>query len=159
VNGEYDDKGPLMHIGFDNHPLFDGLLWLKAKSNLWWLQMTGFDDRKHLSSKQFEKLFLREDNFRNCVKGIRKANNSNTSDITHSIVLVVARKLTEKEERTFKTMVGTVLAEHYVEEGACKIGDVIVVDDMCDFIPPLAHKFMFHKPINAVEGYLGGIRI
>ncbi len=77
-----------------------------------------------------------------------RAGNSNTATVTHSIVLVVARKLTESEENTFRTTVTNILAEHNAKTDACKFGDVIIVDDLCDFIPPIAHKVKFSRPAN-----------
>ena len=151
VSGEYDSAGPLMHIGDNNHSLFDAILWLKQQQHLCWIQMKGSRSGKKPLSQQVKDNVLTAELFKKYVKRIQdlvRAGNSNTATVTHSIVLVVARKLTESEENTFRTTVTNILAEHNAKTDACKFGDVIIVDDLCDFIPPIAHKIKFSRPAN-----------
>ncbi len=148
VSGKYDDKGPVLHIGEDMHPWFDLTLWLKDPKHLWWIQVKGSDTGTYSTSKVLIDELVKEETFVKQLKGLKQLVDKSTnvvSDVTHSIAYVVGRTLTRKQRANFEKMVSKVITEHNKQEGAFKIGNVVLVDDLSNFIPPIAHKFKYNS--------------
>ncbi len=114
---------------------------MKTEQHAWWIQAKGSKSGTTSSSATLVSETLSEDNFRKMLYWLDQLHSPPTAHITHSIVVVVPRKLKSDECENFQSMVKGVLDTR--SQSAAKIGNVIVVDDLNDFVPPIAHKMIF----------------
>jgi hypothetical protein len=129
----------IAHIGGDQHPLFDTALWMNELQHMWWIKLFPSQD------------FLDKEQFIGYLNALQQLRTENTVEVTHSTVFISARKLSEEEAHGFRQMVNDVVREHSQQGNIVRIGRIIVVDDLDNFVPPIAHWMKFYSRINNEE--------
>ena len=77
------------------------------------------------------------------IQRIHMLRTENTKSVNHIIVYLIAHKLSFDEKNNFSKIANKVIQNHKQAYGinSSKIESILLVDDMSDFSPTIAHHF------------------
>jgi hypothetical protein len=119
--------------------VFDIVMWWKQHSHMWWIR-TNIPSRDSDHDRSTDRQLLSKEQFMELLEGIQQLRSRVTKDVTHSIVIIIAHRLIKGEYDQFQAMVEELLEDHQTMASNFRTGHVIVIDDLYDFIPYIAHK-------------------